>query len=124
MFEPGRVFALATMLAVCGVTLWSIRAALRGKQIRIRNMPGMRVIEEMVGRTTEMGRPVHVSTGVGSPSADAPPVACSIWLTVRLLSTLPRDHLQARPGLKPTPDFRLIDLAGNLLLIRAHDHGK
>jgi hypothetical protein len=73
MLEPGRVFALLTMLAICGVTLWNIRAALTGKQFRIRDMPGVRAIEEMVGRATEMGRPVHVSTGVGSLTGSSAP---------------------------------------------------
>lgn len=73
MLEPGRIFALMTMVAICAMTLWSIREARRGKQIRIRDMPGVRAIEEMVGRATEMGRPVHVSTGVSSLTGGSAP---------------------------------------------------
>jgi len=61
------------MLAVAAVTLHSIRSAIMGREIRIRDMPGVTAIEEMVGRATEMGRPVHVSTGVGTLTGGTAP---------------------------------------------------
>jgi hypothetical protein len=47
------------------VVLWKIFSAKRGKQLFIRRIAGLSAIDEAVGRSTEMGRPMLFSTGLG-----------------------------------------------------------
>jgi hypothetical protein len=53
---------LVVLMAVC-----LIRAR-RGQRLpQLRRLPGVKVLEEMVGRATEMGRPVHMTPGTDDP---------------------------------------------------------
>ena len=56
----GSLIILVTSLALMLLSIWYQRG---GKRISIRKLAGLDAIEEAVGRATEMGRPVHFSTG-------------------------------------------------------------
>jgi len=44
--------------------LWKILSARRGRQLFIRRIPGLSVLDEAVGRATEMGRPMLYAPGL------------------------------------------------------------
>ncbi len=44
--------------------LWKILSARRGRDLYIRRIPGLSVLDEAVGRATEMGRPMLYATGM------------------------------------------------------------
>jgi len=46
--------------------LWKILSARRGRDLFIRRIPGLSVLDEAVGRATEMGRPMLYVPGYGS----------------------------------------------------------
>ncbi len=63
MFVDGRVFSFLCLLAICGVILLQIDRAKKGIAVSIRKIPALDSLEEGIGRATEMGRPVHFSSG-------------------------------------------------------------
>jgi hypothetical protein len=52
------------LAAVSFLILWKVLSARRGRQLFIRRIPGLAVIDEAVGRATEMGRPMLFSPGL------------------------------------------------------------
>ena len=53
------------LLVLCATFMFFIQRAKKGRVSSIRRLAGLDAIEEAVGRATEMGRPVHFSTGFG-----------------------------------------------------------
>lgn len=76
MMKPitGTIFAFWTSV-VCAITIVGVlMAAKNGKFLpKIRRIAGLDAIEEAVGRATEMGRPVHYSTGYGEITTSTAP---------------------------------------------------
>ncbi|MGI6164011.1 MAG: DUF6754 domain-containing protein [Bacillota bacterium] len=65
----GRVFSFWLLLVITGCLLYSMWRARKGKPISIRKIAGLDAIEEAIGRSTEMGRPVHYCPGIGGIGA-------------------------------------------------------
>jgi hypothetical protein len=63
-FDTSKAFYLSVVLSMGFVLLYFIDRARKGDSIYIRRIPGVDAIEESVGRSTEMGRPVLYVTGV------------------------------------------------------------
>jgi hypothetical protein len=64
-FARDRWPFLLLVLIIAGLFAWYLRIARRRPQdIYIRRMPGVDAIEDAVGRSTEMGRPVLYVTGI------------------------------------------------------------
>jgi hypothetical protein len=61
-----RALGLVTLLALFGAMLWRMSVARKGTLPTIRPIPGLDALKEAVGRATELGRPVHYSTGIGA----------------------------------------------------------
>lgn len=61
-----RVLGLVTLLGLCAAMWWRMQVAKSGKLPSIRPIPGLDALSEAVGRATELGRPVHYSTGIGA----------------------------------------------------------
>ncbi len=59
----GRLASLALLLALAGVLWLSAEAFKKSGVLRIRRIPGLDAIDEMVGRVTEMGRPLAFVLG-------------------------------------------------------------
>jgi hypothetical protein len=62
------------LATLCGLILFKIFSARRGKSLYIRKIPGLNAIDEAVGRATEMGRPMMFSPGLdglGLPTLQA-----------------------------------------------------
>jgi hypothetical protein len=57
-FNPQRVNMLIAVILSCGLVLWFIFHAKRGKELFIRRIAGLSAVDEALGRATEMGRPV------------------------------------------------------------------
>lgn len=65
----GRIFSFWLLVVIIGSLLYSMWRAKKGKPITIRKIAGLDAIEEAVGRSTEMGRPVHYCPGIGGIGA-------------------------------------------------------
>lgn len=61
----GQVFSFVFYLAAAAILLLSIVRGKRSSLLQVREILGLKAIEEAIGRSTEMGRPVHYSLGIG-----------------------------------------------------------
>jgi hypothetical protein len=64
ILTPNRLVPLAAFILAWVATYMAIQMGKQGK-IRIRRIPGLDAIEEIVGRSVEMGRPVFDIIGMG-----------------------------------------------------------
>jgi hypothetical protein len=61
-----KTLSLFWILLTACVVLWRMSAAKNGGPLpTIRKIPALEAIPEVVGRATEMGRPIHFTSGVG-----------------------------------------------------------
>jgi len=65
----GRAFSFWLLVVIIGCMLYSMWRARKGRPISIRKIAGLDAIEEAIGRSTEMGRPVHYCPGIGGVGA-------------------------------------------------------
>lgn len=63
-FKPERVVMFLAVLIMAGTLIYFIRMARRGESFFLRTIPGLKAIEEAVGRATEMGKPVLFIPGI------------------------------------------------------------
>lgn len=63
-FDEQRVVMFWAILIVGGILIYSTRMAKRGEEIHLRTIPGLKAVEEAVGRSTEMGKPVLYVPGI------------------------------------------------------------
>lgn len=62
-----RIVSLLILLGMFVVMYWRMNAAKTAKELpTIRQIAGLDALKEAVGRATELGRPVHYSTGIGA----------------------------------------------------------
>lgn len=64
-FNRNRVNVLILTILVGTLILWYIERARRGEELFVRKIPGLDAIDEAVGRSTELGRPILFSFGLG-----------------------------------------------------------
>ena len=96
MIIQGRILGLITSAILVGAIFWFMSQAASGKIPTLRRLAAVNVIEEILARGVEMGRPswyLMGSTGMTSPSVLAPTVA-----TFQILSYTAR--MAARLGAK------------------------
>jgi hypothetical protein len=67
--NDGTIAVFAGLLLFCGAWIFYHNGSKQGKQHFIRRIAGLQAIDEAVNRCTEMGRPVHYATGVGTLDA-------------------------------------------------------
>ena len=63
-FHWDRAGFLAIVVLITALIGWYIRAARENKPLYVRRLPGVDAIEDSIGRSTEMGRPVLYVTGL------------------------------------------------------------
>lgn len=63
-FITERLVMFLVILTFSGTLLFFIRKAQRGEEIFLRDIPGLKAVEEAVGRSTEMGKPVLYVPGI------------------------------------------------------------
>jgi hypothetical protein len=78
-FNHAQVNNLVFVLAFTGVLLGSIAAARRNPHVYLRRIAGLDAVEEAIGRSTEMGRPILYLTGSGGMS-DVSTIAATVIL--------------------------------------------
>jgi hypothetical protein len=77
-FHHKRWNTLVLGIIFCGLALWYIREAKKGKELFIRKIAGLEAVDDAVGRATEMGRPILYLTGLGTMSEIATIASLSI----------------------------------------------
>jgi uncharacterized protein DUF6754 len=78
-FNTAQVNNLVFVLLFTGVLLASIAAARRNPHVWLRRIAGLEAVEEAIGRSTEMGRPILYLTGSGGMS-DVSTIAATVIL--------------------------------------------
>jgi len=63
-FITERIVMFIAIMTFSGTLLFYIRKARRGEDIFLREIPGLNAVEEAVGRSTEMGKPVLFVPGI------------------------------------------------------------
>ncbi len=63
-FHSGRWFILILVILISGAILFNINRARRGVDLYIRRIAGLESVEEAIGRSTEMGKPVLYVPGI------------------------------------------------------------
>jgi len=63
-FIVDRIVMFLAIMFFSGTLLFYIRKARRGEEIFLRTIPGLKAVEEAVGRSTEMGKPVLYVPGI------------------------------------------------------------
>ena len=63
-FRDERVVMFLAITIMAGTLIYFIRLAQRGEDFYLRSIPGLKAVEEAVGRSTEMGKPVLYVPGI------------------------------------------------------------
>jgi len=63
-FRDERVVMFLAITIMAGTLIYFIRLAHRGEEFYLRSIPGLKAVEEAVGRSTEMGKPVLYVPGI------------------------------------------------------------
>ena len=63
-FNHDRIVMFIAIVAMAATLLYFIRMAERGEDFYLRPIPGLKAVEEAVGRSTEMGKPVLYVPGI------------------------------------------------------------
>ena len=63
-FIEERLVMFLAIISFSGTLMFFIRKARRGEEIFLREIPGLKAVEEAVGRSTEMGKPVLYVPGI------------------------------------------------------------
>ncbi len=63
-FITDRILMFLAILLFGGILMYNTRKAQRGEEIFLRSIPGLKAVEEAVGRSTEMGKPVLFVPGI------------------------------------------------------------
>lgn len=66
ILQEGRIFGLLVLIYIFAAVITFIRRAAAGKVPTLRRVPGLDVVDEAIGRATEMGRPVFASHGIST----------------------------------------------------------
>jgi len=64
-FDRSRVNVLALTIILTFLLVWYIERAKKGEELFIRKIQGLDAIDEAVGRSTELGKPILYSFGLG-----------------------------------------------------------
>ncbi len=70
MLRAGSIADLAVLILMTASGIYYYRKFASDKVVPIRRIGGLDTIDEAIGRATEMGRPVHFTTGFGGLVAD------------------------------------------------------
>ena len=64
-FDSSRANVLILTVLICFLIIWYIERAKRGEELFIRKIQGLDAVDEAVGRSTELGKPIMFSFGLG-----------------------------------------------------------
>ena len=63
-FNTDRIVMFITIIAMSSTLMYNVRYTQRGGEFYLRPIPGLQAVEEAVGRSTEMGRPILYVPGI------------------------------------------------------------
>ncbi len=66
ILQEGRTFGLLVLIYIFVAIFYFVDRAAKGKVPKLRRVPGLDVIDEAIGRATEMGRPLFASHGIST----------------------------------------------------------
>jgi hypothetical protein len=66
ILQEGRIFGLLVLIYIFVSIYYFVNRAAKGKVPMLRRIAGLDVVDEAIGRATEMGRPVFASHGIAS----------------------------------------------------------
>lgn len=66
ILQEGRIFGLLVLIYIFVSIIYFVNRAAKGKIPKLRRVPGLDVVDEAIGRATEMGRPVFASHGIST----------------------------------------------------------
>jgi len=64
-FDPATLPTLIVSIISIIIVLYSIYSVRSGREFKVREIPGLKAVEEAVGRATEMGKPIVYTPGYG-----------------------------------------------------------
>lgn len=64
-FDTSRTNVLVFTVILCFLIIWYIERAKKGEELFIRKIQGLDAVDEAVGRSTELGKPIMFSFGLG-----------------------------------------------------------
>ena len=67
-FHTGKKWIFLSVILFSVAVIYSIYHARGGKEVFIRRIPGLEAVDEAIGRSTEMGRPILYVLGLGGVS--------------------------------------------------------
>jgi hypothetical protein len=67
-FNLGYKFVGIAVVVFCGIIVYCIYHARRGREFFVRRISGLEAVDEAIGRATEMGRPILYLTGLAGVS--------------------------------------------------------
>jgi len=74
----GRIFVFFLLVFAILAVYYNIQRGKKGTAPKLRRILGLDAIDEAVGRATEMGRPIHFTTGYGGGGLDTPKSAAHL----------------------------------------------
>jgi len=63
-FNTDRIVMFITIIGMASTLMYNVRFAQQGGEFYLRPIPGLKAVEEAVGRSTEMGRPILYVPGI------------------------------------------------------------
>ena len=63
-FNTDRIVMFITIIGMASTLMYNVRFAQQGGKFYLRPIPGLKAVEEAVGRSTEMGRPILYVPGI------------------------------------------------------------
>ena len=63
-FNTDRIVMFITIVGMASTLMYNVRFAQQGGEFYLRPIPGLKAVEEAVGRSTEMGRPILYVPGI------------------------------------------------------------
>ena len=64
LFNTNRLVMFIAIVSMSSTLLYNVRMAERGEEFYLRPIPGLNAVEEAVGRSTEMGKPILYVPGI------------------------------------------------------------
>ncbi len=64
-FDSSRTNVMILTVILCFLIIWYIERAKKGEELFIRKIQGLDAVDEAVGRSTELGKPIMFSFGLG-----------------------------------------------------------
>lgn len=79
--DPGAYATLIALLLAAAVTGWTAFRTRRGDTYQLREIPGLKALDDAIGRATEMGKPVLFTPGYGGDIQRPTTIASMSFLT-------------------------------------------